>query len=1305
MGKSIFFFMAFWTWGYDWEGYDKDRRLRNLAGISIDKLPLSVATLLNRRTLITSANYLEPWLTRAKDLRIWALGRAGQHRTPYRYRVWRVRRLLPKSNNPEHQHGSTGEHNPRHDITIIHSFDQIYLYGVTERYLYANRGFLPKKHDLVDGDRLWIAGCGYQTLKHIRENFVMKQATVVRDFIVDCSKYLPKWWGKFICMINPFVFSGVQNGMALFGSKGFDDYVYGIGCFEIRYNEERIFVFTDLRYYIDWIHIYANITPGDYYEYAYPKWSIPGGFFYDGSGNQPYMPRWNIWYDMYPLGKRRFEIFFVGVLYFDKALSFWDQGTTTIKFEDTDKEPRTSFFKWEHCLGKSFWFFLQWWAWGYDWEGYDQQRRLRNLAGISIDKLPLSVATILNRRTLITSANYLEPWLTRAKDLRVWALGRAGTYRTPYRYRVWRIRRLLPKSNNPEHQHGPTGEHVPRHDIAIIHTLDQIYVYGITERYMYANRGFIPKKHDLVDGDRLWIAGCGFQSLKHIRENFAMKQKPVLREHIVDCSKYLPKWWGKFICMVNVYHFPGVQNGMALFVSKGHDDFVFGLGCFEIRYNEERIFVFTDLRYYIDWIHIYANITPGDYYEYAYPKWSIPGGFFYDGNGNQPYMPTWNIWHDMYPLGKKSRVRYSIGAPRKVTLECRQNIFEFVMLRMVGSSVVRPVLDCDRWLGVRCLATSTWCTLGNVAAQSIFEPPRLKSDDGRAAEFCLRHARSLAGVGSGPAPRRGDNLNKKTTSPSWTWARGLWPAVSSRSRHVLWRWGTGAPHLHNPSLTRVSRLCPVLGGGLDSAGSERSDAVDDSPYRGDEPCAGGSARSEENGPSQGQGPVSSLLSKLGLAKDPSKGQRGAGRGGGRGKYPLPVVGKIPEGVSEEKRAQIPHSSSRDPSVESDRPAQSQTMTDRSKRHSRASVNKPEEDIAGSRERSRSRSRSRSPNRRTTRSQTRAQSTAKSPALTDSDEQVGHLPPSTPLTLISDPTEQASKGDTSTPPLNRSLSTSMVALEGTKKVKLVFDIPGATSTMSRVASATSLNKDLSQAPLHKDSSSSQLGSKSSLLGKRAREDSDQGTDSEDSGGSVVTLTEHAHKKQAIDASPPVVPDLYELLHGSEEEEEGMDSFFCRPSTTRTAKPPTEHHSGISAAKRKLVTRSDDDYSDSEGLDDDEILPTEVETTGSSVVEVHSKAMSYIDINDEQRIKSRNLKGTVKKALKESTNSLRKLLTKNLTVSAEEEIRHLRSENVRLGRELDLIRKEIAGLKREGKAGHHPKLRRCLQKTTREKTTSV
>ncbi|PZC79958.1 hypothetical protein B5X24_HaOG215548 [Helicoverpa armigera] len=109
--------------------------------------------------------------------------------------------------------------------------------------------------------------------------------------------------------------------------------------------------------------------------------------------------------------------------------------------------------KWQ-CVHREVWaFFFYYW----DWTEIRMRRRLNVIAGISIDMKCLGTAAILNRRTLITAANYLDPWFNRQRDLRIWALGRKGQENTPYRYRVWRLTRLFPKSLNPEHWHGPRG--------------------------------------------------------------------------------------------------------------------------------------------------------------------------------------------------------------------------------------------------------------------------------------------------------------------------------------------------------------------------------------------------------------------------------------------------------------------------------------------------------------------------------------------------------------------------------------------------------------------------------------------------------------------------------------------------------------------------------------------------------------------------------------------------------------------------------------------------------------------------------
>lgn len=143
-----------------------------------------------------------------------------------------------------------------------------------------------------------MAGSGFETMEHVEDNYKIVYAALNKTNVVDCSRYLPKWWGKFICIRNDKFFPGVQNGGGFYSGN----YLVGVGCFEIRYNEERVFVFTDLRYYHLKLRQYAHITPGQYYEFAYPQWGVKTGWFTDGGYVIPYIPEWQKRWDLYPLG-------------------------------------------------------------------------------------------------------------------------------------------------------------------------------------------------------------------------------------------------------------------------------------------------------------------------------------------------------------------------------------------------------------------------------------------------------------------------------------------------------------------------------------------------------------------------------------------------------------------------------------------------------------------------------------------------------------------------------------------------------------------------------------------------------------------------------------------------------------------------------------------------------------------------------------------------------------------------------------------------------------------------------------------
>ncbi|XP_063633846.1 uncharacterized protein LOC134804665 [Cydia splendana] len=314
-----------------------------------------------------------------------------------------------------------------------------------------------------------------------------------------------------------------------------------------------------------------------------------------------------------------------------------------------DSYKRLSMFQWQV---QTDWF--EFWFPDWDWADSCYRRRMSVVAGISILTRNLGVGTLINRRTVITSANVVEPYLDQAEELRVWALGRGTYYYTPFRYRVWRARRVIPKSNNPEHEHGPRGTHIPRHDISIVHTREQMYLYPYLPRtYHYSIRALIPPKHMQLPDDMIF-AGSGYEDLTHIKENYKVTYQVLLKREIVDCSRYVTKWWGKFICFKSNYDQKkraGVPAGGPVLTPDLH---IVGIGCFEIRYNEDRIAVFTDVRYYVDHIYVLSNITWGEYYDYAYQLYGNYLSWFWLGK-NQAFIPAWSsyIMHDNFaPLGK-----------------------------------------------------------------------------------------------------------------------------------------------------------------------------------------------------------------------------------------------------------------------------------------------------------------------------------------------------------------------------------------------------------------------------------------------------------------------------------------------------------------------------------------------------------------------------------------------------------------------------------------------------------------------------
>lgn len=210
---------------------------------------------------------------------------------------------------------------------------------------------------------------------------------------------------------------------------------------------------------------------------------------------------------------------------------------------------------------------------------------------------------------------------------------------------------MFPRSDNPEHAIGPRKRHVARHDLAVVTTWEQVWhARGFDWWWRYAQRMKLPKKREaLVKHDGLLMFGSGFWNENDIHQMYKIRfGRFEPRKHVVNCELYLPKFWGKFICLKNWEHFKGAPYGGPLM---SVDKTIFGIGCFSIHFNEDQILVFTDVRYYISRIYVLANHTPGEYYEYSYPEYSVKRGWLWDEWGDTKAMDTNQIDYYPFPLG------------------------------------------------------------------------------------------------------------------------------------------------------------------------------------------------------------------------------------------------------------------------------------------------------------------------------------------------------------------------------------------------------------------------------------------------------------------------------------------------------------------------------------------------------------------------------------------------------------------------------------------------------------------------------
>ncbi|CAH2092593.1 unnamed protein product [Euphydryas editha] len=98
----------------------------------------------------------------------------------------------------------------------------------------------------------WVfAGFGYIDQNHIEDNNVLEY-TYFEAVPVDCDEWIPREWGRFICLLDETGLAGLASGAPLFWfvSPNWIKFC-GIGSFSLKKDKDHILVFTDLVPYVN----------------------------------------------------------------------------------------------------------------------------------------------------------------------------------------------------------------------------------------------------------------------------------------------------------------------------------------------------------------------------------------------------------------------------------------------------------------------------------------------------------------------------------------------------------------------------------------------------------------------------------------------------------------------------------------------------------------------------------------------------------------------------------------------------------------------------------------------------------------------------------------------------------------------------------------------------------------------------------------------------------------------------------------------------------------------------------------------
>lgn len=231
-----------------WRWIDNNDVYDCVCGISYDGVPISVGVFFDRNLVLTSATPIQQYLSNYGKLRVHSIFGG-----PTTVANWTVTCAITSYAASRKDYwlplGADNKHSGRHDLVVLFadSPDEYHLAPEVSNasYRHAFSLWLATPEHRILSKGFSFAGFGFIDEDHVNRMNDLEIEIYDDQVLVDCDEYIPRDWGRFICISNLSNATGVQSGSPLFQRS----LIYGIGCFALEKGQDKIFVFTDVRDY------------------------------------------------------------------------------------------------------------------------------------------------------------------------------------------------------------------------------------------------------------------------------------------------------------------------------------------------------------------------------------------------------------------------------------------------------------------------------------------------------------------------------------------------------------------------------------------------------------------------------------------------------------------------------------------------------------------------------------------------------------------------------------------------------------------------------------------------------------------------------------------------------------------------------------------------------------------------------------------------------------------------------------------------------------------------------------------------